>query len=114
MTARERRTSKRRPCGALALFGTAWTATWLALGSLSDWGAYWLAWIAAGFLVPEIYGLVVNPHWTLSDNVWSLEHLNRGHPLDFAAWTPMHYAVAIVVWLLFLWLSLHLPFGWLR
>jgi hypothetical protein len=85
-----------------------------ALSSLSAWGAYWIAWITFGFLIPELYGVAVNAKWTLSDNVWAFERLDIGHPFDFATWTPVHYACAIVVWLLFGWLSFHLPFGLAR
>lgn len=74
---------------------------------------YWLAWILA-FLIPELYWLAVNARYTLSETVWSIEGLNKGQPFDFAMWTGTHWAVALTVWLLFLWLSLHLPFGLLR
>jgi len=56
----------------------------------------------------------VNARNTISGEVWGLEHLDLAHPLDFAAWTPLHWAIAVVVWSLFAWLSVHLPFGWLR
>lgn len=79
--------------------------TWFSL--------YWLGWIIA-FLVPELYWLAVNSANTLSEEVWSIEGLNRVQPYDFAMWTSVHWIVALVVWLLFLWLSLHLPFGALR
>jgi hypothetical protein len=102
------------PLRVFAVASAAWTVTWMALGSLSDWGAFWISWIVAGFLVPELYAVFVDPAWTLSRNVWALEHLDFGHPFDFAAWSPMHWMVAVVVWLLFLWLSLHIPFGLLR
>jgi hypothetical protein len=102
------------PRRVAAVFAASWTVTWISLGSLSDWGAYWLAWIFAGFLVPELYGLITNTADTLSRNTWALEHLDFGHPLDFAEWSPLHYAIAVIVWLLFAWLSVHIPFGFLR
>jgi hypothetical protein len=77
------------------------------------WGWYWI-----GVLVliagPGIYWAIVNSANTISSQVWDLEKLDLAHPLDFANWTPLHWAIAIVVWGLFLWLSLYLPFGWLR
>jgi hypothetical protein len=66
------------------------------------------------FLVPELYWLQANYRNTLSEEVWALEGLNKAQPLDFAMWTGTHWAVAVTVWLLFLWLSIHLPFGLLR
>jgi hypothetical protein len=74
---------------------------------------YWLAWILL-FLGPELYWLAVNAKYTLSETVWSIEGLNKSQPFDFAMWTSTHWVIAVTVWLLFLWLSLHLPFGLLR
>lgn len=102
---------QRRPFRVLAIASATYSVAWMALGSLSDWGAYWLAWCFAGFLIPELYGLFVNPGFTLSRNTWALEHLDFGHPFDFAEWSPMHWAVAVVVWGLAVWLSGHLPFA---
>lgn len=76
-------------------------------------GYVWLAWIAFGAIF-EIFDLVYHIPWTLSRNTWAIEHLDMKHPLMFAEWTPLHWGIAIVLWSLFLWLSLHLPFGWLR
>jgi hypothetical protein len=105
---------RHHPARVAAITGAVLTAAWAVAGSLSDWGAYWGAWIIAGLVVPELYGLAVNTRDTLSRNVWALERLDFGHPLDFAVWTPVHWAVAVVLWLLLAWLSVHLPFGWLR
>lgn len=80
---------------------------------MTAWAWYWAGWIVA-FLVPELYWVFNGPGNTLSEEVWALEHLNKGQPFDFAMWTDVHWVVASVVWLLFLWLSLHLPFGLLR
>lgn len=80
---------------------------------LTAFSWYWLGWLIA-FLVPEIYWITVNHANTLSDEVWSIEHLNMSQPFDFAMWTSTHWAVALLMWGLFLWLSLHLPFGLLR
>lgn len=74
---------------------------------------YWGVWILM-FLGYELYWLFVNPDYTLSDTVWSLEGLNFRQPFDFAMWTDVHWAIAGTVWVLFAWLSLHLPFGLLR
>lgn len=79
--------------------------TWFSL--------YWLAWLIA-FIVPELYWVFNNGANTLSDEIWSIEGINLAQPFDFPIWTATHWAVAITVWLLFLWLSLHFPFGLLR
>lgn len=106
--------SPRHPRRVLAIAAAGWTIAWAVLGSLSDWGAYWICWIAFGAIVPECYGLLFNAAATLSRQTWGLEHLDMAHPLDFAEWTPMHYAVALALWILFAWLSVHLPLGWIR
>jgi hypothetical protein len=110
MPAVTRPAGRRHPRRVLAAVSAVFTAAWAVLDSLSLPGAYWLAWLAAGFLVPELYGLVVNPGLTLSENVWHLEAVNAGHPFDMAAWRPLHWAVAVMVWGLAVWLSGHLPF----
>ena len=79
--------------------------TWFSL--------YWLGWILA-FLIPELYWLAVNSANTLSEEIWSIEGLNKAQPFDFPMWTATHWAVALLVWALFLWLSAHFPFGLLR
>ena len=79
--------------------------TWFSL--------YWLGWIIA-FLIPELYWLAVNSANTLSEEIWSIEGINMAQPFDFPMWTATHWAVALTVWALFLWLSLHFPFGLLR
>ena len=80
---------------------------------LNAWSYYWLAWIMA-FLVPELINVFRNPAGTLSETVWAVEHVNISQPFDFRMWTDVHWAVAALVWALFAWLSLHLPFGLLR
>lgn len=113
MTAPAKRS--KHPLAALGGFCAMWTVLWAALGSLTDFGAYWLAWLAAGLAVPELYfviGHIIGG--PLSDNVWALEHLDFAHPLNFAEWTPMHWAITVTLWLLFAWLSVHIPFGYLR
>lgn len=74
---------------------------------------YWAGWILA-FLIPELYWLRANSANTLSEEVWSVEGLNLRQPFDFPMWTATHWIVALLVWGLFLWLSLHFPFGLLR
>jgi hypothetical protein len=92
-------------------------AAWPALSAaaaagVTGWGNYWLAWIVAGFLVPELYTVLARIRLgPLSDNYWRWEHLTRAHPFDFAHWTWLHWILAAVVWVLFGWLSVHLPFG---
>lgn len=76
--------------------------------------AYWAVWMFVMFLAPELYFVFTNPAGTLSECVWSFEGLNKAQPFDFAMWTDVHWAVSSLVWLLFLWLSLHIPFGLLR
>ena len=73
---------------------------------------YWIFWLAA-FIVPELWAVLVYKPDTLSDEVWGIEQLSLAHPY-FAGWTPAHWAIAIIVWGLFGWLSVHLPFGLLR
>lgn len=80
---------------------------------LSLWSFYWLAWLLF-FLVPELWWVFRNPLYTLSDTVWSVEGVNFAQPFDVGMWTATHWAVALCVWLLFAWLSLHFPFGLLR
>lgn len=80
---------------------------------MNAWSWYWLAWVAA-FLGPELYAVFSNAADSLSENVWHLEDLNKSQPFDFAMWTDVHWAVACLVWVLFLWLSLHIPFGLFR
>lgn len=72
--------------------------------------AYWAFWLAA-FIAPELWAVFTAPRYTLSDTVWMLENLNQSQPFDFGMWTDVHWAIAALVWALFLWLSLHLPFG---
>jgi len=79
---------------------------------ITAWGWYWLV-VLAAIAIPETYWGFVNGRNTISSVIWSLERLDVAHPLDFAEWTPLHWAIAIVLWLLFLWLSFHIPFGWL-
>jgi hypothetical protein len=82
-----------------------WHLSWLNL--------YWALWLIA-FLVPELWAVFTAPRYTLSDTVWAIENLDVKSPFDFQMWTDVHWALAALVWALFLWLSLHLPFGMLR
>ncbi len=79
----------------------------------TPWTIYWLLWLCA-FIVPELYWVFANSQNTLSQQYWALERLNLAQPFDFSMWTSVHWIAASLVWLLFLWLSLHLPFGLLR
>ena len=40
---------------------------------MNGWSWYWLAWLVAGFGVPEGIALATNPRNTLSYQVWNLE-----------------------------------------
>lgn len=80
---------------------------------ITTWGWFWLAWALTGLGV-EVYWLAANTANTLSRQLWGLEQIDFAHPLDFAEWTPLHYLIAVGLWLFFLWLSLHFPFGYLR
>jgi hypothetical protein len=80
---------------------------------ISGWGWYWITWLLF-FIVPELWWVFHNPANTLSQKFWTLESLNTARPFDFGMWTDVHWALASIIWLLFLWLSLHLPFGLLR
>jgi hypothetical protein len=80
---------------------------------VTAWGWFWLAWALCA-LGTEAYWLAVNAANTLSEQIWGAERLDLAHPLDFAAWTPLHYVIAISLWLFFGWLSVHLAFGWAR
>ena len=77
-------------------------------------GWYWLAWGLLGFLVPELYWLWANPRNTLSDEWWAATREHLGHPLDFAAWTPLHYFLGAILLAFCIWLFLHLTFGIIR
>lgn len=76
------------------------------------WTAYYGAWILA-FLIPELYWLFTNPVNTLSEQWWSLEHLNLADPW-FTQWTPVHWIMFVLVLVLWTWLLIHLPFGLAR
>lgn len=78
---------------------------------LQPFAIYWGVWITM-FLIPEIAAIFINPADTLSDNWWAIEKLSVSHP--YSGWTWQHWAMAGVVWVLFVWLSGHLPFGWWR
>lgn len=59
----------------------------------NGWSLYWLAWIALGFLVPELYALITgHPGNTLSYQVWHLE----GKGATFAR----YFVGAFLLWLL--------------
>jgi succinate-acetate transporter protein len=79
----------------------------------TPFGLYWIGWLLA-FLIPELYWVFTNGINTLSDQTWALEGLDMSQPFDFPMWSATHWAVAVSVWLLFLWLSIHIPFGLLR
>jgi hypothetical protein len=80
---------------------------------VTAWGYFWLTWMITG-ISTELYWVAVNASNTLSRQIWGVEQIDLAHPLEFAEWTPAHYAIAITLWLFFAWLSVHFPFGYLR
>jgi hypothetical protein len=81
------------------------------MGIKLNWlNAYWALWLIA-FIVPELWAVFNAPRYTLSDTVWAIEQVSSKQPFDFGMWTDIHWLIAVLVWGLFLWLSLHLPFG---
>lgn len=82
------------------------------MAHVTAWGWFWLAWMFTAVGV-ELYWLAVNAANTLSRQVWGAERANLAHPLDLATWTPLHWVIAVSLWLFFAWLSVHFPFGWL-
>lgn len=97
----------------LALLG-AWFlvfTTGIFIGADVFWALYWLAWFFVVFLVPEVYWYVVNSRYTVSDETWRFESLNRSAPYNFAHWTPVHWVFAVVYFAFMFTLGLHLIFG---
>lgn len=80
---------------------------------VTGWGWFWLAWMLVALAV-ELYWVFVNTANTLSRQIWGVEGIDFAHPLYFAEWTPFHWLISIVLWLLFGWLSVHFAFGYLR
>lgn len=80
---------------------------------LTAWGYFWLAWMLTAVAV-ELYWVLVNTANTLSRQIWAVEGIDFSHPLDFAEWQPLHWTVAVTLWLFFAWLSVHFPFAYLR
>lgn len=89
---------------------SALTAAAVAYRSVTAWGWYWL-FVLVLILGPELYWVFVKSQNTISDNIWAIERLDWNHPFEFATWTPVHWIIAVVIWGLFAWLSLHIPFG---
>jgi hypothetical protein len=81
------------------------------MSHITPFGWYWLIWGFLGFGLPEAYGLIYNVKDTLSDQVWGLEHINFGHPFDFADWTWLHYLIGCMLLIGFTWLLGHLVWG---
>lgn len=80
---------------------------------VTAWGWVWLTWIFTGLAI-ETYWLAVNTANTLSRQIWGAEGIDLAHPLEFAEWTPLHWTIAVTLWGLFAWLSVHFAFGYLR
>lgn len=83
------------------------------LSRVTAWGWFWLAYVHVGFAV-ELYWVFVNSANTMSAQIWGMEQLDVAHPLDLAEWTSLHWLISVTLWIFFLWLSLHFPFGYLR
>jgi hypothetical protein len=80
---------------------------------VTAWGWFWLIWLMTAVVV-ELYWVITNTAYTLSNQIWGLEQIDLAHPLRFATWTPGHWIISVCLWSLFLWLSIHMPFGYLR
>lgn len=78
---------------------------------VTGWGWYWIAWIVAGFGVPEAYGLVYNTQDTFSWQWWGIEQIDFKDPFDFAVWTPAHWVIGLLLLVFVVWLGGHLVFG---
>ena len=80
---------------------------------VTGWGWFWLAWALSASAV-ELYWVAVNAANTLSRQLWALEGVDPMHPLELSDWTPAHWIIAIILWLFFLWMSIHIPFYYFR
>lgn len=80
------------------------------------WSLYWLCLVGgfiAAFLPAELYALASGHHEnTLSAQFWRLGDVVANQPIG--QWAPEHWAMAIIVTLLFVWLVVHFSLGWLR
>ena len=101
-----------RPAAVLVALGLVFVK--LKDSNPTFWAYYWFTWFFGFYLVPELYWVFNGSQNTLSDNTWRFENLDFAHPFDFAEWTLVHWAFAIVFVLLISWLCLHLLFGLLR
>lgn len=81
------------------------------MSHITPFGWYWLVWGFLGFGLPEAYGIAYNAKDTLSWQVWGLEHVNLGHPFDFADWTPLHYLLGVMLLVFVIWLGGHMILG---
>lgn len=78
---------------------------------VTGWGWYWLAWFFGGFGIAEAIGLIYDTQDTLSWQIWGLEQIDFQHPFDFAEWTPVHWAMGVVLLVFVVWLGAHLILG---
>jgi hypothetical protein len=74
-------------------------------------GWYWIIWFFGGFGIYEGWGLLFNAQDTLSWQFWGLEQIDFADPMNFALWTPAHWAIAAVITVFVIWLGAHLVFG---
>lgn len=97
----------------LAFLG-GWVTTFLIglfVGGDLFWALYWLCWFFVVFMVPEVYWVVVNSRYTVSEETWRFESLNKMHPFIFTDWTASHWVFAAVYLVGAILLGLHLVFG---
>lgn len=82
----------------------------------NGYSIYWLS-LVGGFILlflpPELYAIATgHSENTLSAQFWRLGDVVAHQPIG--QWAPEHWAMSIVVTLLFGWLILHFSLGWLR
>jgi len=93
--------------GGAAFFGIA---GFFFTGS-AFWACYWLFWFFGVFLIPELYWVFTNASFTVTEETWHFEDLNRSHPYDFSQWTAIHWVFAVFYFIFMFMLGLHLVFG---
>lgn len=86
-------------------------AEWVRHFHVTGAGWYWITWFFGGFGIYEGWGLIFNTQDTLSWQIWGLEDINFSDPMNFAAWNPVHWAIAVVLLAFVTWLAGHLIFG---
>lgn len=75
------------------------------------WHVYWLVWFLVwftAFIIPEIYALIVNAKWTLSETVWWLEKEHPGEAIH--AFSAFHILFGGMLAVVLIWLVGHFIF----